>query len=82
MTKAIVIRAGDPALAGAIAGGIESAEMKRLRAELGVRKNRDQEYWADKIAEARKKYQPRPVRWHEILLAWLVESFRAWRATR
>ena len=90
MTKAIVIRAGDPTLAGAIAGGVESAELdrmrtelNRMRAELGVRRERDSKYWAAKIAEAERKYgKPRRISGMEVFLAWLAESIRAWRSGR
>lgn len=87
MTKAIVIRAGDPTLAGAIAGGVESAELdrmrtelNRMRAELGVRRERDSKYWAAKIAEAERKYgHPRPVRRWQVLFALLVLMWEALR---
>lgn len=46
MTQAIVIRAGDPALAERMARTFEAPELKRLRAALGVRHNRDALYLA------------------------------------
>lgn len=86
MTKAAAVRigstirvTGDPELAQQMGMALAAPELDRLRAELGVRKERDSKYWADKIAEARRKYKPHPVRRHEVFLAWLSESFRAWR---
>ena len=61
MTQAIVIRAGDPALAERMARSLEAPELRRLRAELGVRQNRDALYWQDRIAEARREYRVKPM---------------------
>ena len=61
MTQAIVIRAGDPALAERMARTFEAPELHRLRAVLGVRQNRDALYWQDKIAEARREYRVKPM---------------------
>lgn len=61
MTKAIVIRAGDPKLAERMARTFEAPELKRLRAALGVRQNRDTLYWQDRIAEARREYRVKPM---------------------
>lgn len=61
MTQAIVIRAGDPALAERMARSFEAPELRRLRAELGVRQNRDALYWQDRIAEARREYRVKPM---------------------
>ena len=48
---------GDQNMGAAIAGTFESPELKRLQAKLGVRQNRDNDYWMAKITEARYKYQ-------------------------
>lgn len=61
MTQAIVIRAGDPKLAERMARSLEAPELRRLRAELGVRQNRDALYWQDRIAEARREYRVKPM---------------------
>lgn len=61
MTQAIVIRTGDPALAERMARTFEAPELRRLRAALGVRQNRDTLYWQDKIAEAQLEYAVQPM---------------------
>ena len=63
MTKraTVILTHGDPALAGAIICGLQTPELRRLRAELGVRQNRDALYWQDRIAEARREYRVKPM---------------------
>ena len=87
MTKAAAVRigstirvVGDPELAHQMGMALAAPELDRLRAELGVRKERDSKYWADKIAEARRKYgHPRPVRRWQVLFALLVLMWEALR---
>ena len=60
--RAVVIKTyGDQALASSIAGVMESPELKRLRAQIGVSQPRQNKDYAKKIAEARKKYKVKPM---------------------
>ena len=90
MMKAAAVRigseirvTGEPELARQMGMALAAPELDRLRAELGVRRERDSRYWADKIARAERKYgKPRRISGAEVFLGWLAESFRAWRAGR
>ena len=60
--RAVVIRTyGDQEMARSIAGVMESSELKRLRAELGVKAAGDSDYYERLIKEARKKYKVKPM---------------------
>lgn len=60
--RALVIRTyGDQEMARSIAGVMESPELKRLRAQIGVSQPRQNKDYAKKIAEARKKYSVKPM---------------------
>lgn len=88
MTKAAAVRigntirvSGDPEISHAMGMALAAPELDRLRAEMGVRKVRDSHYYAQKIAEAERKYgKPRRIHRHEVFFGWLAEAFRAWRA--
>lgn len=58
MIKAVVIKtAGDPGITRQIVRGMESPELRRIRAELKQVRSRDALYWADRLAEARRNYE-------------------------
>lgn len=60
--RAVVIRTyGDQEMARSIAGVMESPELKRLRAQLGVKTEGDKGRYEKKIKEARKKYKVKPM---------------------
>lgn len=60
--RALVIRTyGNQELAKSMAAAMESQELKRLQAKIGVRASRDKDYWQEKINEANKKYKIKPM---------------------
>ena len=60
--RALVIRTyGNQELAKSMALTFESAELKKLRAQLGVKAPRERSNCQEKIREARKKYRIKPI---------------------
>lgn len=70
MQRALVIRTyGNPEMSAAMKNALESQELRKLRAELGVHRPVRSAMYARKVAEARKKYYVKPVTGvHEKLL--------------
>lgn len=60
--RALVIRTyGNQELAKSMALTLESSELKKLRAQLGVKAPREKNDCRKKIIEARKKYKIKPI---------------------
>ena len=61
--RALVIRTyGNQELAKSMAVTMESPELKRLRAELGIKEPRERKDFRKKILEARRKYKVKPMK--------------------
>lgn len=67
MLQAVVIKtAGDPAVTRQILRGLEATEARRLRAENRQLRRRDAIFWAERLADADRKYA-RAIRPHSRL---------------
>lgn len=61
--RALVIRTyGDQDFANSMAAAMESSELKRLRAELGIKEPRERNDFRKKILEARRRYRVKPMK--------------------